>query len=61
MDYGEKVGLNVGVLMCLVNDNFVPYLTVQGDMEIKIKIVSALSVIQVVLEDVVQFLPNTQN
>lgn len=30
MDYGEKVGLNVGVLMCLVNDNFVPYLTLRA-------------------------------
>lgn len=33
LDYGERVGLNVGVLMCLVNDNLVPYLTFESQFK----------------------------
>lgn len=68
LDYGEGVGLNLGVLMCLVNDNLVPCLTLRANSRTgadirqrEIKIVLALLVINVVLEDVVQLLPNSQN
>lgn len=33
MDGGEGVGLNVEVLICLVNDNLVSYLTLRANSE----------------------------